>query len=99
MPINRCRELSTGCYESSEILPFGPASLQTEGARLKSLHSLPPRWITLEQVYPFPTKRLKRKASLTTSAIILLPQKSTEKGDLPMTKRNKLDFTGQPIYI
>jgi len=35
-------ELSTGCYESSEILPFRPAPLHLEGAGLKSLCSLPP---------------------------------------------------------
>ncbi len=36
------RELPTGCYESFEILPFGPAPLYLEGAGLKSLRSLPP---------------------------------------------------------
>jgi hypothetical protein len=35
-------ELSTWCYESSEILPFGPAPLHLNGAGLKSLRSLPP---------------------------------------------------------
>jgi hypothetical protein len=51
-------ELSTWCYESSEILPFGHAPLHLEGAGLKSLHSLCPLWITLEKdgVRTFRTK-------------------------------------------
>jgi hypothetical protein len=40
-------ELSTGRYERSEILPFGPPT--SLGCRLKSLHARTPLWITPEK--------------------------------------------------
>jgi len=39
-PRKDAAEVSTECYESSEILPFGPPR-STQGAGLKSLRSLP----------------------------------------------------------
>jgi hypothetical protein len=41
MLMNRCQELSTGCYESSEIFPSDRPATR-EGAGLKSLRSLGP---------------------------------------------------------
>ena len=40
-------ELSTGRYERSEILPFGPPT--SLGCRLKSLRARTPLWITPEK--------------------------------------------------
>jgi transposase len=99
MPINRCRELCTGCYESSEILPFGPALVHLRGwAKISPLSS--PLWITLEQATPFQTKLLKKKGKshVFGYSSFVSTTKLTERR-LAMIKRNKLDFSGQPIYI
>jgi transposase len=88
-------ELSTRCYESSEILPFGPPR-STWRAGLKFLRSLSPLWITLEQA-PF-QKAIKKGKSHLFGYNLVDEQNLTERR-LAMLKRNKLDFTGQPIYI
>jgi len=43
MPINHWRELSTRCYESSEILPFGPALRYLRALGRVDLDSYPSR--------------------------------------------------------
>jgi transposase len=57
--------------------------------------------ISRTEARPFRTRALKRKASLTFSGIIFVaPQKLTERRlAMNYIKRNKVDFTGQPIFI
>jgi len=94
-------ELSTWCYESSKILPYGPAQLHPEGAGLKSLRSLGPLWITLEKgaSYTFRTKPLKKKGKSHIFGYNLVGEQNPTERRLAMLKVNRIDFTGQPIYI
>src|SRR4030043_509927 len=95
-------ELSTWRYESSEILPFGPPR-SPQGRWAKSSPLSTPIWITLEKASTYFSNHAikKKKASLTISAIIFVATQKLTERRLAMSniKRNKLDFTGQPIYV